>query len=255
VEATGADAYLSVPAIKERAHTASTDNVLVLEKISRSSEGDSPPDTAKALRNLGMGLATLHKGTFTANGAERALPRYGAARDNFIGLAPQHNCWCRSWGEFFAKYRLEAKVLEIRKSVVRDKLLVRLKGIRAKLIRYLDEHCDGAALLHGDLWSGNAVIDAEGRAWLIDPALYYGDREADLAMTHMFGGFTSDFYEGYDSVFPRSAEYHAKVPIYNLYHFLNHLVLFGEGYMRGVLDGFERMERTVAPTKMDSTTG
>jgi len=170
---------------------------------------------------LGEGLACLHK-----------LPQscYGLGHDNYIGLSPQKNRWCDNWGEFFRDDRLGYQISRIQDAKLRNEFQEVLARNGEALEAFLNEHCVRPSLLHGDLWAGNALFDGT-KAWLIDPAVYYGDREADLAMTEIFGGFTMDFYQAYDSVWPRTSAYAAKKDIYNLYHALNHYNLFGSGYL------------------------
>lgn len=185
-----------------------------------------------ALETLGEGLAALHR-----------LPQsmYGWHRDNYIGLSPQPNCWAEYWGEFFVQERLRYQVSRIRASGVRNRFEGILDQCDDTLIGWLNEHCDQPSLLHGDLWSGNVLFSQEG-PWLIDPAIYCGDREADLAMTEMFGGFGSAFYRAYDRAFPRTPVYEQKREIYNLYHYLNHYNLFGSSYQWGCERGFVAMK-------------
>ena len=179
------------------------------------------PATPELMSALGEGLAQIHR-----------LPQkhYGLGKDNYIGLSPQKNRWCDNWGAFFRDDRLGFQVSRIRDAEVRREFEQVLIRNSQALEDFLNEHCSQPSLLHGDLWAGNALFDDE-RAWLIDPAVYYGDREADLAMTEFFGGFTADFYRAYDRAWPRTAEYPAKRDIYNLYHALNHYNLFGSGYL------------------------
>lgn len=186
----------------------------------------------EAFEALGEGLAALHR-----------LPQsmYGWRRDNYIGLSPQPNRWAEYWGEFFVQERLRYQVSRIRASSVRNRFEDILDQCDDTLISWLNEHCDQPSLLHGDLWSGNVLFDSEG-PWLIDPAIYCGDREADLAMTEMFGGFGSAFYRAYDRAFPRTSVYEQKRDIYNLYHYLNHYNLFGSSYQCGCERGFLTMQ-------------
>nr|WP_273205886.1 fructosamine kinase family protein [Marinobacter subterrani] len=184
------------------------------------------------LEVLGNGLARLH-----------SLPQqaYGWSRDNYIGLSPQPNRWCQSWGEFFVRDRLGYQVSRVRDAAWRSRFQHVLDEHGGELMDWLDRHCDHPSLLHGDLWSGNVLFDTE-RPWLIDPAIYCGDREADLAMTEMFGGFGPQFYRAYDRVYSRTPGYDRKREVYNLYHYLNHYNLFGDGYLGGCRAGFTVIE-------------
>jgi fructosamine-3-kinase len=139
--------------------------------------------------------------------------RFGWATDNWIGLAPQQNGWSEDWASFFFETRLGPQA--------------RRAGLQLPDLRKLLEgHRPKASLLHGDLWSGNAGFTPHGPV-IFDPAVYYGDREADLAMTELFGGFPPAFYEAYG---PLPDGYRVRKHLYNLYHLLNHLNLFGSGY-------------------------
>lgn len=192
-----------------------TDEELVLPLISPARPGPA------LMSALGDGLARIHR---------KPHPRYGLGTDNYIGLSPQKNGWSDDWGSFFLKNRLGVQVGMIRDPSVRDEFQQVLDQKGALLADFLSQTCDQPSLLHGDLWSGNVMFDHQ-KAWLIDPAVYYGDREADLAMTGFFGGFTRDFYQAYDKVWPRTAAYPRRRDIYNLYHALNHYNLFGGGYL------------------------
>lgn len=180
-------------------------------------------------RILGDGLARLH---------ELRQARFGWGRDNFIGLSPQPNRWCQSWGEFFVRDRLGYQVSRIRNPGMRSRFEAMLAQQGDAVARWLDRHCAHPSLLHGDLWSGNVLFDGD-QPWLIDPAIYCGDREADLAMTEMFGGFDRAFYQAYDRRYPRTPVYERKRDLYNLYHYLNHYNLFGGGYLGGCERGFD----------------
>lgn len=193
------------------------EQVLELTRIQASAANE------RALEALGEGLAALH---------QREQNQYGWHRDNFIGLSPQPNRWASDWGDFFVQDRLGYQVSRISAASVRKKFETVLDDCGAALSEWLSRHCEHASLLHGDLWSGNVMFDQEG-PWLIDPAVYCGDREADLAMTEMFGGFGPAFYRAYDRIYPRSGVYEQKRHIYNLYHYLNHYNLFGGSYLWG----------------------
>jgi protein-ribulosamine 3-kinase len=159
-------------------------------------------------KSMGQMLAHLHRQTG---------PRFGWHRDNYIGLAPQENGWCDDWAEFWRERRLRPQFERA--------------GLKCEFFEeILKKHRPRPSLLHGDLWSGNAGFIAEGPV-VFDPAVYYGDREADLAMTELFGGFPREFYQAYDEAFPLEAGYEKRKPLYNLYHLLNHLNLFGGSYL------------------------
>lgn len=181
---------------------------------------------------LGEGLARLHRLRQEA---------FGWGRDNYIGLSPQPNRWSDNWGEFFVRDRLGYQVSQIRDIRQRTRFQRVLDEHGDRLTEWLNAHCDYPSLLHGDLWNGNVLFDARG-PWLIDPAVYCGDREADVAMTEMFGGFGKAFYQAYDRHCPRTSVYEQKREVYNLYHYLNHYNLFGGGYLGGCQAGMAAIE-------------
>jgi fructosamine-3-kinase len=158
-------------------------------------------------------------GRMLAHAHRQPGPRFGWARGNYIGSTPQQNGWCDDWAEFWCERRIRPQM--------------EMAGIKIDLAaigRLLDEHLPQPSLLHGDLWSGNAAFTLEGPV-VFDPAVYYGDREADLAMTELFGGFPREFYDAYNETWPLDAGYARRKHLYNLYHLLNHLNLFGGGYL------------------------
>jgi protein-ribulosamine 3-kinase len=159
---------------------------------------------------MGRMLASLHRHTG---------PRFGWHRDNYIGLAPQKNGWCDDWREFWRERRM-------RPQVEMAGLNIDLEAVAG----LLENHRPQPSLLHGDLWSGNAGFTKDGPV-VFDPAVYYGDRETDLAMTELFGGFPREFYRAYNEAFPLPDGYEQRKHLYNLYHLLNHLNLFGAGYL------------------------
>jgi fructosamine-3-kinase len=199
---------------------------LVLEWIERGSGKD---DSAAAL--LGRQLAGQH---LTRHA------RYGLDHDNYIGRLPQPNAPSDSWVDFYASQRLGAQ----RDQAARNGLLPPARArlldrLIASLDRWIDEPACQPSLLHGDLWGGNWMVSAAGEPVLIDPAVYYGDREADLAMTRLFGGFPQAFYDAYNEVFPLAPGHAEREPLYRLYYLLCHLNLFGESY-GGSVDGILR---------------
>jgi protein-ribulosamine 3-kinase len=165
---------------------------------------------------LGRMLAAAHR---------RPGPRFGWGRDNYIGSTPQSNGWCEDWAEFWLERRMRPQ-LE----------LAERNGFRIALpsLNFLKERKPEPSLLHGDLWSGNAGFTPESPV-VFDPAVYYGDREADLAMTELFGGFPREFYQAYNDAWPLEEGYQRRKHHYNLYHLLNHLNLFGGGYLGQVM--------------------
>lgn len=174
---------------------------------------------------LGRRLAVLH--------ASRRSERAGFPRDNHIGSTPQINTWSDDWHSFFARHRLLYQVELAARSGLADASLVRgVERLAARLGELLPD-CDDASpgILHGDLWGGNVMMAESGEPVLIDPAAYYGHREADLAMTELFGGFSSAFYDAYREQWPLVPGYSERRDIYNLYHLLNHLNLFGRSYL------------------------
>jgi protein-ribulosamine 3-kinase len=179
---------------------------LVLEYLELRAAGD--------FAQLGRMLATVHR---------RAGERHGWAHDNYIGSTPQQNGWREQWAQFWREQRLQPQLA-----------LAKRNGYELdahEAWRVLEGHAPQPSLLHGDLWSGNAGFLASGVPVLFDPAVYYGDREADLAMTELFGGFPRAFYAAYEKAWPLEAGYKVRKHLYNLYHLLNHLNLFGGGYL------------------------
>lgn len=167
-------------------------------------------------------------------------PQCGWKEDNWIGMNPQKNELCVDWGLFFVEYRLQTQIDWVKDQNLRANFRQQLDHIRPSLIDWLNAHCHHFSLLHGDLWAGNVMFDKD-QAYLIDPAVYWGDAETDLAMTELFGGFSKAFYQGYQSVNPLSPDYPVKRTIYNLYHQLNHYNLFGDGYLKNCLYGMSAL--------------
>jgi len=176
----------------------------------------------EAAEVLGRSLAGLH---------QTHQPAYGLDHDNFIGRLPQPNSRSDSWIAFYRDRRLGAqRDLAARNGLLPPSRAERLDRVMASLEKWIDEeHCQ-PSLLHGDLWGGNWMVDAQGQPVLIDPAVYYGGREADLAMTALFGGFPEAFYAAYREAYPLAPGYAERQLLYQLYYLLCHLNLFGEGY-------------------------
>jgi fructosamine-3-kinase len=155
---------------------------------------------------------------------------FGWRRDNYIGRTPQLNRRLPSWSDFWREARLGPQLDLARKNGFGKTLLRKGEQLAEALPGLLSEHAPGASLLHGDLWSGNAGFLADGAPVFFDPAVYWGDREADLAMTELFGGFPQAFYSAYAEAAPLAHGYPVRKTLYNLYHVLNHANLFGGGY-------------------------
>lgn len=181
-------------------------------------------------QTLGCGLAKLHA-------VKNAY--FGLSYDNFIGLSPQANSVAQNWPNFFIDNRLLQQVSWIKNQAFAREARQSIVSNRRALEDLLQ--CSEPSLVHGDLWSGN-VMFAEGKVWLIDPAVYYGDPEVDIAMTEMFGGFAPEFYASYQEVRALSESYQTKKHVYNLYHYLNHYNLFGDSYLADCLRLLERVK-------------
>ena len=173
-------------------------------------------------RQLGEQLAALHR-------CQQA--RFGWHRDNTIGATPQHNPYQDSWPAFWRSQRLEFQLALARNKGAAGRILARGALLAAELGAFFTDYQPAASLLHGDLWSGNYGYLQNGQPVMFDPAVYYGDREADLAMTELFGGFPREFYAAYQAAYPLDAGYATRKTLYNLYHILNHYHLFGGGYL------------------------
>ncbi|HEY5993439.1 MAG TPA: fructosamine kinase family protein [Gallionellaceae bacterium] len=188
---------------------------LVLEYLDLGGSGDAGL--------LGEQLAALHRAP---------APQFGFALDNTIGSTPQPNGWMSEWAGFLRERRLGFQL----RLAERNGYGGKLQDLGARLLDTLPVFFAGYApqpsLLHGDLWGGNHAYLGDGTPVIYDPAPYYGDREADLAMTELFGGFDSGFYAAYRASWPLDAGYETRKTLYNLYHILNHANLFGSGYAR-----------------------
>ncbi len=170
---------------------------------------------------LGRELAALHRAT---------SPRFGWYRDNTIGSTPQYNTQSDDWIAFWREQRLGAQLKMAAARGGGGVLQRKGERLMAGLPAFFADYTPTPSLLHGDLWSGNYAFCRDGTPVIFDPAVYYGDREADIAMTELFGGFGRDFYAAYDEVWPLDVGYAQRKTLYNLYHILNHYNLFGGGY-------------------------
>ncbi len=181
---------------------------------------------------LGAELYAMHRAPMPSENSENSENRFGFGADNFIGSRKQKNTWTDKWIPFFRDCRLRPQL-----KAAERWLDQRDRKLADSLLEHLDQYLielEAPSLIHGDLWAGNVMTGSDGRAWIIDPAAYYGHPEADLAMTELFGGFSPDFYDSYFACAKMEAGYQDRKDIYNLYHLLNHLNLFGVSYLSSV---------------------
>ncbi|MGA7178889.1 MAG: fructosamine kinase family protein [Thiobacillaceae bacterium] len=170
---------------------------------------------------LGRNLAAMHRHTAS---------QFGWKLDNTIGSTHQPNPWTDNWINFFRDYRLTHQLRLAAQNGYKGSLQRKGESLLANLHAFYCDYQPVPSLLHGDLWGGNAATLSSGEPVIFDPAVYYGDREADLAMTELFGGFSADFYAAYGEAWPLDEGYPVRKTLYNLYHILNHANLFGGGY-------------------------
>jgi fructosamine-3-kinase len=197
---------------------ACNDAMLVLEWIDRSDANSTYWEV------LGRGLAAQHR----VSRANYGLDTGG----NFIGRTTQPNPDTNDWVAFFRDHRIGHLQRLLRDSGQLDRTAAAdLDRLRGRLEQWLKLPEEQPALLHGDLWSGNTMPGPNGEPVIYDPAVYFGCREADLAMTQLFGGFPARFYIAYREAFPLVEGYPERVPLYNLYHVLNHALLFGGAFL------------------------
>ena len=186
---------------------------IVVEWLELQSGGTQP------WYEMGCKLAQMHlKGKNT---------QFGWDRNNTIGSTPQINTWTNNWADFFAQHRIG---YQLKLAKRRGGNFPEINIVVERVRNILKNHHPQASIVHGDLWSGNAAVTSSGEAVIFDPATYYGDREVDIAMTELFGGFPSAFYRGYNEVWALDSDYTQRKNLYNLYHILNHFNLFGGGY-------------------------
>ena len=181
---------------------------------------------------LGKQLALLH---------QNSNEFFGLSKDNWIGLNPQKNHWQENWISFFKKYRLQPQLIWAFERGYRSSLEEKSERLMEALPLFFDQYKPKPSLLHGDLWSGNWGTINNTTPVIFDPAIYYGDREADMAMTKLFGGFPQVFYDAYNYQWGLDYGFKVRQNLYNLYHLLNHLTLFGEVYLRQTIDVFEQL--------------
>lgn len=189
--------------------------------------GSNKPDY---WQTLGAGLAHLHR--------QRVMV-FGFSGDNYCGATPQENTPSNDGYQFFAQRRLLALASRcLGQGLLQPELMTQLNRIAERLPQWIPEM--PAVLMHGDLWSGNVHCCGDGAPALVDPAAYWGWAEAELAMTRLFGRFPADFYDSYRANSDLAKDWEQRIPLYNLYHLLNHLLLFGERYLAPVAEIAER---------------
>ena len=188
-------------------------------------------------RDLGRGLASLHLAT-----KKNSPNQFGWGMDGFIGAGPQKGGWSKSWGECFTNLRLLPQ-LKIASNWGLN--LPDLEELLHQLIIFLDNHQPSCSIVHGDLWSGNFSIQKNGKAVIFDPATWWADREVDLAMTRLFGGFSNEFYSGYEEIWPLPSSASSRVEIYNLYHIINHANIFGGAYINQSISSLKSMKKSI----------
>jgi protein-ribulosamine 3-kinase len=204
---------------------AGEQSFIVMEYIALGSQRSSSVAAA------GEQLAAMHQAT---------AERFGWHRDNTIGSTPQRNAWQSSWIAFWRSERLGFQLDLARRNGYGGQLARRGERLLQEFPALID-HDPTPSLLHGDLWGGNFSTAEDGSPVIFDPACYLGDREADLAMTELFGGFGADFYSAYRAAWPLAQGYGTRKTLYNLYHILNHLNLFGSGYLGQAESMIERL--------------
>ncbi len=193
---------------------------------------DLEAGSAQTGARLGERLAILHRHT---------AERFGWRRDNTIGTTPQPNGWHADWISFWREQRLGPQLRFAASNGYGRETAGRGERLLAALPGLLAGHVPVPSLLHGDLWSGNWAVTRGGEPVIFDPAVYYGDRESDIAMTELFGGFPREFRAAYEAAWPLDAGYRQRRDIYNLYHVLNHLNLFGGAYLDQAVTLMDRL--------------
>jgi protein-ribulosamine 3-kinase len=216
-EAEGLNAIAATNAIRVPspiAHgVAGKQSYLVLEYLELSSRGNA--------KLLGEQLAKLHR---------CSCKQFGFAQDNFIGATPQPNEQKNNWIKFWREHRLGFQLHLAAQNGYGGQLQRLGEKLLDALPAFFEGYTPQPSLLHGDLWGGNHAYLPDGTPVIFDPATYYGDRECDLAMTELFGGYSADFYAAYRAAYPLDAGYVTRRELYNLYHIFNHANLFGGGY-------------------------
>lgn len=231
-EAEGLRAISQAGEIRIPAVLYADERLLVLELLPAA----RPADRVRFFRDLGARLARLHRHT---------APSFGFPHDNFIGATPQHNTGrSTDWRAFYWEHRLLSQFrLAEKNRLAGPELGALFFELERRLPSLIPPDGEPPALIHGDLWSGNFLCCDGDVPALIDPAAYYGHREAELGMTVLFGGFDAAFYEGYDEEYPLPEGWRRRLDVYTLYHLLNHLNLFGAGYAGQVMENLNALLR------------
>jgi protein-ribulosamine 3-kinase len=231
-EANGLRELAKAGAVKTPAVVLVDEKILVLEFLSPS----SPPNRKLFFEEFGRQFAALHRSTSLS---------FGFFENNYIGSTPQQNMpQGISWKEFYYTRRLQYQFTLAEKNGYADAALCKaFDALGRRMDQLIPEDGEPPALLHGDLWGGNFLCIEGGKPAIVDPAVYYGHREADLAMTLLFGGFGESFYSSYDEAYPLNRGWRKRMELYKLYHLFNHLNLFGEGYYAEVLGTMKKLAR------------
>lgn len=215
---SSADANLHIPKVIVTGETDNGTGFLLQQFVA---EGQANPNSAS---EFGQALAGLHK---------HHNEKFGLDYDNYIGRLPQSNTWHENWIDFFIQERMEP---QLAMATDAGKLGANTTAHFQSMYKQLPDIFpdEPPSLLHGDLWGGNYFFDKNGKATIYDPAVYYGHREIELAFTHLFGGFPSNFYAAYEEEYPLTSGFSQRKDIYNLYPLLVHTNLFGGSYARQV---------------------
>ena len=179
-------------------------------------------------KKLGKGLGEMH-----LKSAESNPKMFGVPVEGFIGTTDQKKGWEDNWIDCFLNLRIIPQLLILNSKILEKETINKVKE---KIKSELMNHKPINALVHGDLWSGNAGMDKSGKGVIFDPASWWADNEVDIAMTKLFGGFRKEFYEEYHKIFPIKNGFEKRMIIYNFYHILNHANMFGGGYLKQVKD-------------------
>ena len=225
LQALSAAGVVRTPTFITQGQTAS-ESFLVLEYLDLAALDRSSG------AQLGNALAQLHRVSGDS---------FGWTGDNFIGTTPQHNAPHPSWPHFFAERRLRPQLQLALQNGMDKALVAKGRAVAERIGGLFIDYQPVASLLHGDLWSGNAAQSGNGGAVIFDPACYYGDRETDIAMAELFGGFPTSFHAAYRAAWPLDSGYETRKPLYNLYHILNHFNLFGSAYLGQAQRMIERL--------------